>query len=621
MKSFITFFRSSFLFFIIVIGLKVIFLRYLLFEEYNILNTIWYELSFIIILLAIIELVFKTKKKIWAYIVLDLILSGVFFSMAVYERYFGTIPTYYDLSQLSQVGSVSSSVLLLISVKDIFFLFDFILLGILLSMRKLFHYPINLHFPKKFLYTALVISLAVASTNFLLHRDERILDQALFAKKNGIVNSQFIKAYGENNRLSNFNESNLTVDDMIKMKGNNPVPFEEHKNYNVAAGRNLIVLQIESLQDFVINLKIAGQEITPNLNKWVQESFYFTDVFQQIGAGNTSDAEFMMNTSIYPIGETPTSNQIEGKDLTSLPKLLRGNGYYTATFHADDIEYWNRNILYPALGFDTYYALDYYGEKDVVGFGPSDEYFYDKTMEKLIEFDNENKPFYAHVISLTNHSPFEMPEDKKMLDLPEKYKGTLIGNYLQAVRYADYALGQFFDDLRESGLWNQSIIVLYGDHSGVHGQLVKDKDVTLLRELLGQPYSLVNRFNVPFIVGIPGVTEEIGKKINTVGGQLDMMPTVLNLMGIKPEGLYFGQDLLEYDHNLLGMRYYLSTGAFINDDVLFIPETSKREMRIYDLKNKDRFTDISNPMQYFQEEYENILQLYDWSDAYFQQGQ
>ncbi|WP_158701633.1 LTA synthase family protein [Lentibacillus sp. Marseille-P4043] len=537
--------------------------------------------------------------------------------MVVYEKYFGTIPTYYDLGQLNQVGSVGESTLMLISPMDFLFFLDFVIIGILFSMRRFLRFPVNINLSKWFVSVVLFICLLISISNFMVHRDERILDQALFSENNGLLNSQFIKGYRDSVASSHTQIAN-SVDEIIKLKGNDPVPFAQHDNYGVAEGKNLIILQIESLQDFVIGLKLNGQEISPNLNKWVEDSYYFTNVFQQIGSGNTSDAEFIMNTSIYPKGETPTSKYVADKKLTSLPNVLKDQGYYTATFHADTVKYWDRNILYPALGFDQYYDTEYYGENDVVGHGSSDGYFYDKTMDKLVEFNNENKPFYAHVISLTSHTPFEMPADKRMLKLPKKYKGTFIGNYLQSVHYADYALGQFFEGLKQEGLWEDSIIALYGDHSGVHGKLLQDKDVTLLHELLGNPYSLLNRFNIPFVIDIPGETEDTGKEIDSIGGQLDMMPTILNLMGITPQGLYFGQDLFQYQHNLLGMRYYLPTGAFFNDDLLYIPETSRHDIRMYDLKGKNRFDTITNPVNYFDEDYEKMLKLYEWSDAYFE---
>ncbi len=592
--------------------------RSLLFDDLNILKILWFEIAWVIILFVLIELFLKRLKLI-VYLVIDLVLSITLFSMVIYERYFITLPTYHDLGQLNQVGSVSDSALMLISGKDyVFFFFDIAILLLFFVLRKFINYPKNTTISRKIMTPILAIAVVIIAINFYVLRDDKILDQALFADHNGVLNSQVVKVFQDKIRTKSSAAIDFTTEDVIKLKGNEPVPFSEHNYHGIGKDRNLIVIQIESLQDFVIGRKVGGQEITPNLNKWVEESFYFTNVFQQIGAGNTSDAEFIMNTSIYPAGETPTSSVIDDKELPSLPYLLRDKGYHTATFHADTIKYWDRHIMYPALGFNEYYDIEYYGEEDLVGFGPSDGYFYNKTMDVFRDYKEDGKPFYAHVLSLTSHTPFEMPADKEYLNLPDEYEGTLVGNYFQSVRYADETLGQFFQELKDEGLWENSIIVLYGDHSGLHGRLVEDHDVKLLRDFLGSPYSLVDRFNIPFIVSIPGETETIGQRIETTGGQMDMMPTVLNLMGIEPEGLYFGQNLLQYEHNLLGMRYYLSAGAFFNDEVLYIPETTRNDIRIYDLKGQDRYKDIEDPQEHFEEYYLKMLQLYEWSDAYYQ---
>src|SRR5690606_23822799 len=122
--------------------------------------------------------------------------------------------------------------------------------------------------------------------------------------------------------------------------------------------------------------------------------------------------------------------------------------------------------------------------------------------------------------------------------------------------YTDRAFGEFIEGLKESGLWDNSIIALYGDHSGLHGELMKDEDNILMKErVLGHDYTLIDRFNSPFMVTIPGVTNE--EEITRLGGQIDIMPTLTNLLGVSLEDqIIFGQDLLNYETNLIGMRYY-----------------------------------------------------------------
>ncbi|WP_217586458.1 LTA synthase family protein [Lentibacillus saliphilus] len=616
------FYQSYFVFFSIAIFLKVILLRYLLFNDFSLMNIFWYEMSFILMVLLLIESV-SIKLKFIAYFLFDFTISVFFFSLVLYERYFGVIPTYHDLGQLDQAGSISESAMMMISKIDVLFFVDLLMVIMIvviqsLSKRRFIsgHKLIN----SKLSVGVIVVCVAVSYVHFWTSRDESILDHTLFAKQNGVFNAQLVKLYQDEavNVIAETNISQMTSKDIIELKGNDYIPFSRHNDHGIAEGKNLINIQIESLQNFVIGMSLNGQEITPNINDLIEDSIYFNNVYQQIGAGNTSDAEFIMNTSIYPIGDIPSTKHVGNKTIPSMPRILSEAGYTTATFHAHDITYWDRNILYPALGFDEWYAMDYYDEEDVVGFGPSDGYFFNKTMDQLKAYHQKNEPFYAHLLTLTSHSPFELPSDKIAFDLPSEYEDTLIGHYIQSIHYTDHELGLFIKGLKENNMWKDSVVALYGDHSGVHGQLITDQDVELLKKVLGHPYSLLDRFNIPFIVSVPEEMSVSQGEIDTIGGQLDMMPTLLNLLGMEPPELYFGQDLLQYEHNLFGMRYYLPTGSLFNDEALYIPETSKRETRIYDLTRKDRFNNLSDPKAYFNEDIEKMLQIYEWSDAYFE---
>ncbi len=614
--------RSSFLYFTLMITLKIILVRSILLTDHNPLHSLWFEMSFLIIFIAAAELIIK-KGKIIFYIALDLILSLLFMSMLVYERYFGTIPTYYDLSQLNQVGSVNESAMMLLKPMDVLLFADLLLFIVIwLFARKKWSYPARFNF-KPFMFALLGAGLVISFINFQMSKNEMIYDNALFAKENGFFNAQFVQYFHdeeEKNTIYAFEgkNQNVTQEKIEDLKGNEFVPMKDHQFFGAAKDRNLIILQVESLQDFVIGKSINGQEITPNINKWLKDSTYFGNVYQQIGSGNTSDAEFLMNTSIYPLGNKATSEEIEGMKVPSLPRMLKDKGYYTVTMHADDIEYWNRDALYPALGFNDHYSKDYYGEEDTVGFGQSDELFLNHSLEALEDLNQKHGKFYSHVITLTSHTPFKMPEDKRGLTLPDKYQGTLTGNYMQAAHYTDMAIGKFFEQLKEDGLWDKSVIALYGDHSGVHGKLLEDEDKKLLKEFTGQRYSFLSRFNIPFIVGAPGLEQELPKQVDTLGGQIDMMPTLLNLLGVEPDTIYFGHDLMHYKSNLLGMRYYVATSSFFNDNLFYVAKNSRFDARIVDIeKNKRVESSFDDPNHAFPKEKEKVLKIMNWSDQYF----
>ncbi|MEK3697970.1 LTA synthase family protein [Paenibacillus sp. FSL R10-2199] len=280
---------------------------------------------------------------------------------------------------------------------------------------------------------------------------------------------------------------------------------ESPKYWGMNKGNNLIVVQMESFQNFLIGLTIDGQEITPNLNKLVKENTYFNNFYTNAGQGTTSDAEFVVNTSFYvPENKPATSSEYMNKKVPSLPRLLRDNGYFTSTFHTNSVDFWNRAALYKAIGFEQFYDQSFYGDEDHIAFGASDEVLFSKTTQELSRLDTEEQPFYAMVISMSAHHPFHIPEEKYKIQLPPNYEDTLLGNYIRAQNYADYAIGLFLEDLKSSGLWEDSLIVFYGDHQGVPMYTLSIEEKEQLSLLIGHEYGYTDMFNIPLIVHSPG---------------------------------------------------------------------------------------------------------------------
>src|SRR5690606_18845475 len=275
------------------------------------------------------------------------------------------------------------------------------------------------------------------------------------------------------------------------------IPVEQPFQFGTAAGKNVIMIQMESFQNFLVNLSVDGQEITPNFNKLVNENYYFDKFYQQVGQGNTSDAEYVVNTSLYIPPRGAATQMYADRELPSLPKLLKKHDYVSATFHTNVVEFWNRGELYESLGFDSYYDAKYFGDEDTVFFGPSDEVLYRKTLDQLVQLNEADQPFYAQVISMTAHHPYTMPAEKQLITLPDRYKNTLVGNYLIAQYYADQQLGTFIEDLKENGLWDNSLIVLYGDHLGLPIYSLDNHELELMKEIYGRDYTYTDMINIP----------------------------------------------------------------------------------------------------------------------------
>lgn len=342
---------------------------------------------------------------------------------------------------------------------------------------------------------------------------------------------------------------------------------EDDPYHGIAAGRNVITVQVEALQNFVIGLEYNGQVITPNLNALLtQDTLYFDNYYYQVGGGNTADAEFAVNNSLYaPVDEAAYSRYCDN-DFYSMATLLREHGWTSATaFHGYTNTFWNRNLAYPGQGFDNYLSgSDYYAEPDeVAGMGVSDGEFFVRAVDYLKE---QTGPFYAFMVTLTSHYAFELPAQYNMLTLKDEHVGTLFGNYLQSVHYFDHAVGMLIDALKAADLYDNTIITFYGDHFGLPVYDWQSK--MFVTELVGQEYTYESHFNVPLIVHIPG--SGVAETHSVAGAHIDVMPTLLHLLGLKNEkGIMFGENLLRVESNVVCQQQHLGRGSFISDEVFF----------------------------------------------------
>ncbi|WP_438433846.1 sulfatase-like hydrolase/transferase [Gorillibacterium sp. sgz500922] len=350
-----------------------------------------------------------------------------------------------------------------------------------------------------------------------------------------------------------------------------PINAEEIKDKQNKATPNIIAIQLESFQSFVLGKTIEGQEITPNLNKLMKESLTYPNFYLQNGAGNTVDAEFMFNTSLHPVKPPQVIAFTDPmKEFPSLARIVRNKGYSTITMHTNNAMFYNRKEFYSALGFDQFLDKDYFGTDDFIAFGSSDDILYDKGMDAVDEYAKAGKPFYAQFISMSSHHPFHLPEKFRELKLSELYQDNLAGDYLQATRYTDTALGHLFDRLKRDGLWDNTILVLYGDHTGIQMKMVEDAEKAALKEIVGHEYTLADALRVPFIIHGPGIE---AKDDPIYGGHLDMLPTLLSLMGDTPaDAAFLGYDLTKGQSHTIPIRgAFADEGSFIDEGTLYNP--------------------------------------------------
>lgn len=377
-------------------------------------------------------------------------------------------------------------------------------------------------------------------------------------------------------------------------------------------GKNVIIVQVEALNTMVMQNKIDGDEITPNLDKVIDESWYFPNTYSETGIGNTADAEFIANSSLFaPRGQAAPVVYADRK-VPALPRLIGALGYDTFTMHQNQVQYWNRKELYAALGFNRYYDMPFFHWVDVMGMGSSDEVLFRKAEGVIKSEEASAVPFYALLITLSAHTPFDfIPQSRRPVKTPSEYKGSLLGNYISAESYSDLAIGQFVDELKKSGMWNKSVVIFYGDHTSMLDNSLDGTDAEAAKALLGRDYGPADRQRIPLIIHLPGQTKPV---LNTdTAGQIDIMPTVADLVGIDLTQVpHMGRSLFVGSNGLYPLNSYLPGGSFVNDRVLFMPGIG------FDDGSAVNIADDSSakPTDREQTDYERMLQLTKLSDTW-----
>jgi phosphoglycerol transferase MdoB-like AlkP superfamily enzyme len=532
-----------------------------------------------VIIAVSLSLVLKVKTRSRILYIFNIVISSFIVSDIIYFRYFKDIISLPVLISGFQLGAVKSSVSSLIDLKDFLYFADIVLIIPFINryVRNIkYNFDLNYKIPIAVLLLFMGITLDFKSFYGLSKEQPRLLstmyNKVYITRKLGILNYHCLDIY--NSISANITKltpvSREKLEDINAFMDNNKSDNKKLKGY--AKGKNLIMIQVEALQEFVIDASINGQEITPNLNRWMKRSEYFDNFYYQVAAGGTSDAEFMTNNSMYPASAGAVYFLYSGNEFNAMPENFKNNGYSTAAFHGFRENFWNRDIMYKKFGFDNFYGEKSYKKDESIGLGLSDRSFLEQSLTKL---NNMKQPYYAFLITLTSHYPYDAVDKYGDFDVGD-LNGTLLGNYLKAIHYTDEQLGMFLDSLDKNGTLENSVVMLYGDHYAIP----KDKEQQLFKFLDMSSASDVDwekLQKVPLLVHFP---DESVKGVNdTYGGEMDIYPTVCNLFDLPGKNM-FGKDLF----NPKNQRVIFRNGSFIDenyyysaqDDVYYSVRTRKK---------------------------------------------
>ncbi|QUP88268.1 LTA synthase family protein [Exiguobacterium sp. PFWT01] len=545
---------------------------------------------------------FKGNKQKWVLYTLYAIASFILFADAVYYREFTDYLTMPVIMQPSNMETLSTSFTSLLEWKDLIILGDVFVLPFILWRMNMKE---NVASHRRALVT-FVVAVSVFLFNLSLAETERpelltrSFDRELLVKNIGTFNFHVYDAMLQTKTSAQkamADESELaTIEQFTRQNyaAPNPDLFGKYK------GKNVIVVSFESAQNFTHNMKAPnGEYITPNLNKLIEESHYWPNYYHTVGQGKTSDAEFALDNSLYGLPRGAVYFTNADNEFQALPELVKDENYYSAVFHANNKSFWNRDQMYKNIGVDQFFdekSYDLGNPEDMTEWGLLDDSFFEQSIPMLQELP---EPYYAKFITLTNHFPYTMPSEDYELVPKFETSSTTLNNFPQALAYQDYALGLFIDQLKENGMWEDTIFVVYGDHYGI-----STNHNSAMAELLGKdeltPFDVAKLQQVPFAIHLPDQKE--GEVHETIGSHVDMKPTILHLLGIDTsDTIGFGNDLFSENRN---SRAIFRDGTVVTDEYVWTQSTC------YNATSGEVVEDTSlcGPMT---EEAEKILQMND----------
>ena len=562
-----------------------------------------------LLLLGLALYIKNTKLFYGIAITIYLVLFLWLFSNVVYYREFAD---YISVSTMMATSSVSTGLgetaLELFNLWDLVYFADFIIIAIVLRKKP---YKLN---PKPFSKRA---SFAVSSLAILLFSVNLFtaeIDRPELLTR-GFSNTYIVRALGLPAFFTyNAHQTYTTEKDRSDATAEDLVPVEEYVQehyaspnsdyFGIAKGRNVIYLHLESLQQFVIDYKLnvdgVEYEVTPFLNSLYhsQSTLAFSNFFNQVKAGKTSDAETMIETSLFGLNQGSFMVQYGGSNTQqAAPYILSQNGGYTsAVFHGNSASFWNRNNTYKQWGYNYFFDQSYFSEateENSFQYGLNDKIMFADSIQYL---ERLQQPFYAKFITVSHHYPYtsSLIGDEIGFPLADTPDETING-YFATANYLDASIKAFFDYLKATGLYENSIIVLYGDHYGISNSRNPD-----LAPLIGKDSQTWSDFDnammqrVPYMIVVPGMTN--GGIIDTFGGQIDALPTLEHLLGIEANNyLQVGQDMLSSEHSqVVALR---TAGNFIT------PKYTSYGGKIY---YTETGVEITNPDEVTQKEIDDI---------------
>ena len=557
-------------------------------DKETILGTIAF-LSTIVCLICTLP----NKGRIITTIIVDVLLSVLLLADNLYHTYSSSVLSVAQILNLQYGEEIMNTIPMLMQLEKFLYFIDMILVGILLVVKVLkIEKKEALTLKKQIIKIAvclvLVIGLLGVDGTFIERAKEDPFNKDMQVKKSTIYGYHIADIENTINikKQAKYTNKEKLLEDYNKLKEEYAEKYGE-SNYDlqgIAKGKNVIILQLESIQEFVINKEINGKEITPNLNQFINENIEISNMFMQ-SYSSTADSEFSTVTSLYPMENGMSYSRYYTNTYDDIFTMFKNEGYTTSYMHGNYGFFWNRENVYKEFEVEHIELKDQFKDtsEDIMGY-LSDELLYRQAVEKLKQY---NMPFISYIVSASSHTPFELwgllDESKVNIDVG-KYKGTFFGNYLESVNYADYAFGVFIDELKAANLYDDTVILLFGDHNGM--DMYNEEMLDFLKSTnpdLTDTDIKLNYIRVASAIKIPGIKNiQIEKPVS----KLDIKPTFAYLVNGNA-GVSLGTNMFARKNFICLNNERIVTNRYYYDEKWFEIQSGE-EIHLEELPEEER---------------------------------
>ncbi len=495
--------------------------------------------------IALVLLFVPGRWRPWSCWLVALAGTVILWGDTVYLRFFGDLPGPGAFAGVGQLGTVEASVRSLMELRDLWLWVDLLPGAVLMIATFRLGKKVGAR-SRRVAAAALAVAVVggVVAAAQLAGSQPQLLQQVFrrtqVAREIGVLNLHAVDLAERAARVVEDEDLDPERYDAVFEWFQDRAPLRAGAGpwFGAAAGSNLVMIQVESLQGFVIGLEVEGVEVTPFLNRWAEEGLWFSNVTDQTAQGRSSDSELATQVSLLPSSGGAAAFRFAGSDFTGLAEILTGRGYTTLSAVPYDGSFWNRRSTHPAFGFAESLFVEDFGAGDRIGWGLSDRDFLDQMGRRLTAIEG---PFAAYLLTLSLHHPFDgFPEHLEVLDIGP-WEGTPFGSFIHTMHFFDTSLAGFMAELERSGLADSTVVAVWGDH---------DAGFPWRPEIAGvmgashNPQGWYLSQEVPLFLRVPGAQDLRGER-KTVAGHVDVAPTLLALLGVDPAPYAFvGRNLL-----------------------------------------------------------------------------